>query len=155
MNAAVEDVLIDEKVDYAKLVKVTTATNGLRSLETDAVEVTMIKGKINEAVVKAIAKSDAKIKLPLGSLLGSELFAGLGPTITVRLKMSAHASSTVNSELVSSGLNQTMHRISLPLNVDLRVILSKEVLSTEISTTVVLADTVIIGDVPSGLLTGG
>jgi sporulation protein YunB len=155
IHQTVEDVLIHEKVTYETLVRVVAdPETAVRTLQTDAAAVTLLEGKINQAIEKTIGKKDAVIKLPLGALLGSELFAGAGPNIKVRLNMTAHVQSDIRSDVVSSGLNQTMHRILMPLEVELNVILPHEILKTSVSTVVCLADTVLIGAVPGGLLTG-
>ncbi|MDR1927719.1 MAG: sporulation protein YunB [Oscillospiraceae bacterium] len=153
ITQAVEQVLLEEKVSYERLVDLRTEGETIRSIETNALEINLVKGKINAAVEKAVALRNAKLRLPLGALLGSDLFAGAGPKITVPLTMTGHALSDVHSDLVSSGVNQTMHRILLSLHVTLSVILPDKIATAEVETTVCLAETVIVGSVPNGLIT--
>lgn len=153
ISAAVEQVLTEDRVTYEHLVSYTADSNGIRSIQTNALEVNLIRAKINDAVEEAVTLRHGKLRLPLGALLGSELFAGRGPNIVVPLSMTGHALSDIRSDLSSSGLNQTMHRILMDLTVSVSVILPEKTLSTEIEMTVCLAETVIVGSVPNGMIT--
>jgi len=153
ISAAVEQVLTSEQVTYERLVGCDTDENGIRAIQTNAVEINLLRGKINGAVEKAVTLRRARLKLPLGALLGSNLFAGAGPNVTVPLTMAGSALSDIRSDLSSSGVNQTMHRILMDLRVTLSVILPGGTESNEIELTVCLAETVIVGSVPQGLIT--
>jgi sporulation protein YunB len=152
VTEAVETVLLREKISYETLVTLRVSGGGIESIETNTREVNLLKAKINEAVESAVAQRKARLKLPLGALMGVDLLAGWGPKIGVSLAMTGHALSTVKSDLVSSGVNQTMHRILMPLHVSISVILPGGVSTVEIETTVCLAETVIVGSVPQGLI---
>ena len=153
ISAAVEQVLADEQLTYERLVGYGEDENGIRAIRTDAVEVNLLRGKINDAVEKAVTLRRGRLKLPLGALLGSNLFAGAGPNITVPLTMAGSALSDIRSDLSSSGVNQTMHRILMDLRVTLSVILPGGTADNEIELTVCLAETVIVGNVPQGIIT--
>ena len=153
VSAAVEQVLTEEQVTYERLVGCGEDENGVRVIRTDAAEINLLRGKINDAVEKAVALRRGRLKLPLGALLGSNLFAGAGPNISVPLTMAGSALSDIRSDLSSSGINQTMHRILMDLRVTLSVILPGGTADSEIELTVCLAETVIVGNVPQGLIT--
>jgi len=153
VSAAVEQVLTDEQVTYERLVTCAAGESGISAIQTNAVEVNLLRGKINDAVEKAVTLRRARLKLPLGALMGSNLFAGAGPNITVPLTMAGSALSDIRSDLSSSGVNQTMHRILMDLRVSLSVILPGGTETNEIELTVCLAETVIVGSVPQGLIT--
>jgi sporulation protein YunB len=155
ITQAVEQVLLEEQITYERLVMLSDGGAGVRSIETNALEVNMLRGKINAAAEEAVALRNAKLRLPLGALLGSDLFAGSGPKLAVPLTMTGHALSDIRSDLTSSGVNQTMHRILMDLHVALSVILPGEIVTTEISVTVCLAETVIVGAVPDGIMSYG
>jgi len=152
ISAAVERVLTEEKVTYERLVGYADE-NGIRSIQTDAAEINLLRGKINSAVEQAVARRRGRLKLPLGALMGSSLFAGTGPNISVPLSMAGSALSDIKSDLSSSGVNQTMHRILMDLRVTLSVILPGGAVDHEINLTVCLAETVIVGNVPQGIIT--
>ena len=153
ITAAIEDVLIEERVNYERLVGFSADENGIRSIRTNALEVNLIRAKINAAVEKAVSLRHGRLRLPIGALLGSELFAGMGPNIVVPLAMTGSALSDIRSDLSSSGVNQTMHRILMDLTVEISVILPGGAQTSEINMTVCLAETVIVGNVPNGIIT--
>jgi len=152
ISSAVEQVLADEQVSYERLVGY-GGGDDIRAIQANAVEINLLRGKINNAVEKAVTLRRARLKLPLGALLGSNLFAGAGPNITVPLTMAGSALSDIRSDLSSSGVNQTMHRILMDLRVSLSVILPGGTVDSEIKLTVCLAETVIVGNVPQGIIT--
>jgi len=152
ISAAVEQVLSDEQVSYERLVGY-SGQDDIRAIRTNAAEVNLLRGKINDAVEKAVTLRRARLKLPLGALLGSNLFAGAGPNVIVPLTMAGSALSDIRSDLSSSGVNQTMHRILMDLRVTLSVILPGGAQASEIELTVCLAETVIVGNVPQGIIT--
>jgi len=152
ISAAVEQVLAEEHVTYERLVGYADE-NGIRSIQTNAMEINLLRGKINGAVERAVSLRRGRLRLPLGALLGSNLFAGAGPNVTVPLSMAGSALSDIRSDLSSAGVNQTMHRILMDLRVTLSVILPGGAQAHEIDLTVCLAETVIVGNVPQGLIT--
>jgi len=153
ISAAVAQVLAEEQVTYERLVGVGADENGIRSIQTNALEINLLRGKINSAVERAVSLRRGRLKLPLGALMGSNLFAGAGPNITVPLSMAGSALSDIRSDISGAGVNQTMHRILMDLRVTLSVILPGGAQAHEIALTVCLAETVIIGNVPQGLIT--
>lgn len=105
VSSAVKAVLTEEQVTYERLVAYAMDENGIRSIQTNAVEINLLRAKINTAVEQAVALRRGLLKLPLGALMGSNLFAGAGPNITVPLTMTGNALSDVRSDLSSSGVN--------------------------------------------------
>jgi len=153
ISAAVEQVLGEERVTYERLVYYSGDESGTRSIQTNAMEINLLRGKINGAVERAVSLRRGRLRLPLGALMGSSLFAGAGPNITVPLSMAGSALSDIRSDVTGAGVNQTMHRILMDLRVTLSVILPGGAQAHEIDLTVCLAETVIIGNVPQGLIT--
>ena len=152
VTAAVEEVLVQQQVTYERLVRY-TEEGGLRSIQTNALEANLLRAQITEAVEKAVTMRRGRLRLPLGALLGSSLFAGAGPKISVPLAMTGHALSDIRSDLTSAGVNQTMHRVLMDLRVSISVILPGGAEESELALTVCLAETVIIGAVPNGIIT--
>jgi len=152
VTAAVEEVLARRGVPYERLER-STEEGGVRSMQTNALEVNLLRAEMTEAVEKAVTLRCGRLRLPLGALLGSSLFAGAGPKISVPLAMTGHALSDIRSELSSGGLNQTMHRVLMDLHVSVSVILPGGAQESALDLMVCLAETVIVGEVPNGILT--
>jgi len=152
ISFAVEQVLAEVEVSYETLVRYSTDTDGIRSIQTNAREVNLLRAQINSAVEDAVNLRRGRLRIPFGALMGSDLFAGRGPNISVPLRMAGSAISDIRSDLSSAGLNQTMHRILMDLVVTISVILPGGAETFEIEMTVSLAETVIVGNVPGGLI---
>jgi len=152
ISFAVEHVLAEAELSYDKLVNYSTSEDGIRSIQTNAREVNLLRAQINSAVEDAVNLRRGRLRIPFGALMGSELFAGRGPNISVPLRMAGSAISDIRSDLSSAGLNQTMHRILMDLVVTISVILPGGAETFQVEMTVSLAETVIVGNVPGGLI---
>jgi len=152
ISYAVERVLAEVQVSYDNLVSYSVSEDGIRSIQTNALEVNLLRAQINMAVEDAVNLRRGRLRIPFGALMGSELFAGRGPNIRVPLRMAGSALSDIRSDLSTAGLNQTMHRILMDLIVTISVILPGGAETFEIEMTVSLAETVIVGNVPGGLI---
>jgi len=53
-----------------------------------------------------------------------------------------------NNSVVTAGINQTKHQINLEVIVDIDVLIPWDTVSTQVVTEVLIADTVIVGQVP-------
>lgn len=88
------------------------------------------------------------VGIPLGNLLGGELFSGRGPEIPVRILLARSASAHMESEFRSAGINQTMHRILFTVTVTLTVLTPSHPTEIVLQQSFPVAETVIVGDVP-------
>ena len=152
ISAAVEQVLTEEQVSYDRLVSYSVSDDGIRSIQTNALEVNLLRARVNVAVEEAVTLRRGRLRIPMGAIMGSELFAGRGPNISVPLRLAGSALSDIRSDLSTAGLNQTMHRILMDLTVTISVILPGGAETFEVEMTVALAETVIVGNVPGGLI---
>lgn len=57
--------------------------------------------------------------------------------------------SEINSEFTAVGINQTLHRIYLNLSCSISILTPFQTVNKEVSTKVLLTETVIVGEVPS------
>lgn len=90
-----------------------------------------------------------QVTLPLGNLAGSSMLMGKGPDVTVNMMMFTSAYTTFQSELAAAGINQTEHRLTLHVIVNIDVLVPWGRLTTETDTEVIIAETVILGEVPN------
>ena len=88
------------------------------------------------------------IEIPLGNLFGSKLFSGTGPYIPVKIMSVTSVNSSLENEFLSVGINQTMHKIYIDAIIDLSVMVPGYESVVSVSTTVLIAETVIVGKVP-------
>ena len=87
--------------------------------------------------------------IKLGSFLGSNLFAGRGPNVNIKMQLIGNLDTDLKSQFISNGINQTLHRIYLEISCNIIILTPYETIEDKIVNQVLLAEGVIIGDVPS------
>ena len=108
---------------------------------------------INDEIL-ALDTSD--IGIPMGSLILPEFLSGKGPVIPVHILSIRNSDANFASAFSQAGINQTLHQLTMFVSVDVAVLVLGQTSSFTISSEVVVAETVIVGDVPDTFLqTGG
>jgi len=92
--------------------------------------------------------------VPVGSLTNVGILNGRGPKVPVKLNLESSADVSFQTEFDSAGVNQSCHRITM--TVKARAYSQSQRFETRVEeqTVTVLAETVVIGDVPDVALTG-
>ena len=108
---------------------------------------------INDEIL-ALDTSD--IGIPIGSLILPEFFSGKGPGIPVHILSIRNSDAVFSSHFSQAGINQTLHQLVMEVQVDVAVLVLGQTSTFAVSSQVVVAETVIVGDVPDTYLqTGG
>lgn len=161
INEAVQEVLGEEGVTYEKIANITYNSQGeITALSIDPVKINTLKSKISLRIAEKISGIDnEEIMLPLGTILGMELFAGRGPNLKFYTSLSGNAITDFSSKFESAGINQTRHQIMIDVTSDIYIISSKgSAGKITVTTSVCAAETLIVGEVPSvyaGIDVGG
>lgn len=92
------------------------------------------------------------VGIPVGNLTGVTLLMGRGPKLPVKIMLLSSSSIEFSNGVVTAGINQTKHQISLNVNVDTNLMLPWGTKSDAVQTQVLIADTVIVGKVPDTYL---
>ncbi len=122
----------------------------LDRLYTDTKTLNDIKATFAASLTRSLKKNTVKVEVPLGDIIGLPSTLGRGPCLPVRITGYSAAVTDVQSEFISAGINQTLHRISMTVNVECTLILPRlKTHKISQTATVPLSETVIIGDVPS------
>ncbi len=150
VNAAVLKTLEELPDDYESFIQVDYGENGeIRSLQAHAAAVNRVKASVNTAVCEAVAKSELQsFSIPLGTLSGVAVLSGKGPPVTCRTMVLNTPVVTLQSDLTAAGINQTLHRIDINVTVMLTVTLPMQTDTISLETGFLLAQTVLVGDVP-------
>ena len=96
--------------------------------------------------------AEAGISIPLGAALGSQLFAGSGPRITVRIVPVGAVSTEFKSEFSAAGINQTRHRIFLRIDTTVQMVIPTGTQTAHVSAHVPVAESIIVGEVPDSFV---
>ena len=84
-----------------------------------------------------------------------EFFSGKGPSIPVHILAIRNSEASFSSEFSQAGINQTLHQLVMHVEVDAAVLVLGETSTFSVSSQVVVAETVIVGDVPSTFIQSG
>ena len=151
INDAVLAELENEDADYSKLVTLTTNADGeVISLESNVMNINKLKTRIAQRLEREIERlSEIDIQIPIGTLLGIQLLHGKGFSVGMTVQPMGFATASIISEFSEAGLNQTLHRIVIEIKADVDAIIPGFSTRVPVKTTIVAAETVIVGRVPN------
>lgn len=151
INDAVAAEIESENADYSKLVTLTTNADGeVISLESNVMNINKLKTRIAQRLEREIARlSEVNIEIPIGNLLGIQLLHGKGFCVGMTVQPIGCTTATIISEFTEAGLNQTLHRIVIEINADVDAVIPGYSTRVPVKTTIVAAETVIVGRVPN------
>jgi len=157
-NDAIARQIANGTIAYDRLVYFEKDLNGrITALKTNMSEVNRLKTDILNIINDEILSLDTSdIGIPLGSLFLPELLSGRGPAIPVHILSIRNSDAYFVSHFEQAGINQTLHKLTMVVSIDVSVLVLAETTSFTMSSKVVVAETVIVGDVPDTFLqTGG
>ena len=157
-NDAIARQIADGIIQYDRIVFFEKDLDGrITALKTNMSEVNRLKTDILNIINDEILALDTSdIGIPLGSLFFPEVFSGKGPAIPVHILSIRNSDATFSSNFAQAGINQTLHQLTMLVSVDVAVLVLGQTGSFTITSEVVVAETVIVGDVPNTFLqTGG
>ena len=157
-NDAIAKQIASGDIQYDRIVFFEKDLDGrITALKTNMSEVNRLKTDILNIINDEILALDhSDIGIPLGSLFFPELLSGKGPAIPVDILSIRNSAANFVSHFSQAGINQTMHRLNMEVSIDVAVLVLGQTSSFTLSSEVVVAETIIVGDVPQTFLqTGG
>ena len=157
-NDAIAKQIAPGVIQYDRIVYFEKDLDGrITALKTNMSEVNRLKTDILNLINDEILALDTSdIGIPLGSLFLPELLSGKGPAIPVHILSIRNSDAAFTSAFSQAGINQTLHQLVMVVSVDVSVLVLGQTSSFTVNSEVVVAETVIVGDVPSTYLqTGG
>ena len=150
INDAINAQISSGAVDYSRIIYLEKDVNGnITALRTNMAEVNRLKTLTLELLCGDLLEMDTEeLCIPLGSILMPSFFAGKGPGLPIRIIALSTSDADFYSEFSAAGINQTLQRILLELRINLTVLTPVGTESVEVASTVVVAETVIVGSVP-------
>lgn len=157
INDAVSKQISNGNIAYDRIVYFEKDLNGrITALKTNIGEVNTLKTQtlntINEEILDT---EDFDIGIPIGSLFMPEFLSGRGPQIPVRILSVRNSDATFESSFVHAGINQTLHQLNMCVMVDVTVLVLGRTLNFTVTSQIVVAETIIVGDVPDTFLQAG
>ena len=150
VSAAVNEAVENGQIDYNNFVIFDKDETGhITPLRSNVAEVNRMQGMIADEILHRLSElSTSELEIPLGTLTGSALLAGRGPSLFVRMQAVGSASAAFRNQFTSAGINQTRHQIFLDVDVYMSILLPGMKTSTKVSNEIAVAETVIVGGVP-------
>lgn len=156
-NDAISRQIENGNIQYDRIVYFEKDLNGrITALKTNIGEINHLKTDILNIVNSQILALDSSdIGIPLGSLFLPELFSGKGPAIPVHILSIRNSEASFSSQFSQAGINQTLHQLIMTVDVDAAVLVLGQTSTFSVSSQVVVAETIIVGDVPSTFIQSG
>lgn len=153
-NDAIAKQIADGVIQYDRIVYFEKDLDGrITALKTNMSEVNRLKTDILNIINDEILALDTSdLGIPLGSLFLPEFLSGKGPAIPVHILSIRNSDANFISHFSQAGINQTLHQLTMVVSVDVAVLVLGQTSSFTISSEVVVAETVIVGDVPDTFL---
>ena len=157
-NDAIAKQIAAGDIQYDRIVYFEKDLDGrITALKTNMSEVNRLKTDILNIINDEILALDTSdIGIPMGSLFLPELFSGKGFVIPMQILSIRNSDANFVSHFSQAGINQSLHQLIMEVSVDVAVLVLGETDSFTVASEVVVAETVIVGDVPQTYLqTGG
>ena len=158
INDAINRQIESGNIQYDRIVYFEKDLEGrITALKTNMSEVNRLKTEILNRINEDILAMDAdQLGIPLGSLVLPEVFSGRGPGIPVEILSIRNSDASFSSRFTEAGINQTLQQLIMEVSVDVTVLVLGKTDSFTVTSQVVVAETVIVGQVPNTFLqTGG
>ena len=138
-------------MNYDKLITLEKDYSGnITALKANTPVINILQAKITKEVVLLENSDVTDIKIPIGNALGGVVFSGRGPSFVVKILSVTDVQAEFINYFYEEGINQTRHSIVLEVSavIDLYVPGSPDTRTT-VTAEVVVAETVIVGQVPN------
>lgn len=158
INDAIDRQIEDGNIQYDRMVYFEKNLDGrITALKTNMSEVNRLKTDILNLINDEIlALSTDDLGIPIGSLILPELLSGRGPNIPIQIMSIRNSDASFSSHFTEAGINQTLQQMNMHVSVDVTILVLGKTESFTISSQVVVAETIIVGDVPDTYFqTGG
>ena len=157
INEAVDAYIARGQLRYEDLVTLERrADGGVAAARIDLAAVNQMKSVVlRELDERVPVRVREKVDVPLGNVLLPALLSGRGGSLPVRLVSLRSTNAELESGFSDAGVNQTLHTLALRVEVDLLLLTPAGLLSRQVTCSVPIAQTIIVGSVPSILFNTG
>lgn len=149
-NEAVLNVLSKNDITYSDISIVSRDGNGnITGIEIDTQKVNILKSSLSNEISRIVAdRNKYDLHIPVGTLFGNEYTTGYGPKIKFKMQLTETAILDFESRFEAAGINNVLHQIIIKIDVNASVLMMGCTESFSVSTTALVAQTVIAGAVP-------
>ena len=153
VNAASTQVLQEGDYDADWFVSFEKNEAGeVTAISSNMTHINALSALLLDRVIGLTGNRNLTVSIPAGNLTGLSLLMGRGPGIPVEIMVLTSSHVEFRNNIVTAGINQTKHQISLLVIVDIDVLVPWGTESAQICTELLIADTVVVGQVPETYL---
>lgn len=147
VNTTVHQVM--EQVAGGEYYTFQTDTAGrITALSVNVDQISRITTEILDVTMKTDDGAPIELDIPLETLVGINLIRGLEIPLPVRILMLTTPDVNYHNELISAAINQSKYQLYLHVDVEIDILIPWKRSTAEVETDVLLAETVIVGEVP-------
>ena len=142
---------IIKKYNYDTFFTIEKDENGnIQMINANVLKINQITSDIAISIQKRLdSEQKNDIYIPCGAITGIKYLSGFGPRIKLNISSSGSIDTDLKSEFVSQGVNQTMHRVYLQIKINVSVLTSFKTIKKAIENQVLIAEHIIVGEIPS------
>ena len=147
--------LLAEEPDLCReLYTVGTGPDGaVATLEADSAKLSALRTTLLERITRQVESLDSKeLSIPLGSLTGWSLLSNRGPSLGVEVLAVSIPTAEFRSAFQAAGVNQTLHRVTLEVNVEVMMLLPGGTTVENVDLSLPVSEIVVVGEVPQTYL---
>lgn len=127
--------------------------NNVIAVQSNVVRMNQISSEIAMKVQEKLSVMRTEnLKIPMGVLFGYDILNTTGPNFNLNVIPIGSVEADFRSDLSEAGINQTRHRIIVEIKSKFRIVLPLISEEEEMITSVPVAETVIVGNVPGTYL---
>ena len=126
----------------------------VQSVQADTAKLTSLQYMLEGDLTHSMEEGAVDFSIPLGTLLGLQLFSGRGPDIAVKVIPLSHVETRVETGFSAAGVNQTKLQTDLVFSVQLCAVLAGMQAQTTAQSTICVAQAVIVGETPQFFMEG-
>lgn len=142
--------IVMEKYKYEDLCTVVKdENNNVKMIKSNVMSVNEITSDVAIRIQSEIDKYEADdIYIRLGSFTGNKFLVGRGPKVYFKISSIGNVDTNLKSEFISAGINQTLHKVYLEVKCKITILTPFSQVNEEITNQILIAEAVILGDVP-------
>lgn len=148
-SQSVEYIIDELNLQYSDIINTNYNNGTVVSITANTPKVNKIKSKIILKTQKLLKKySCLETVVQLGSLSGFNMLSNRGPDIHILYDLYCSTTASIDSKFRSSGLNQTCHSVIVNVAVKYCLVLNDGDHVSTVNNDFIIAETVIVGEVP-------
>ena len=149
MNSSVADVVMSSIV-YDELVTIISDEFGnISMIQANSLEINNLSKDLALTCEQRISEYGGKgVTIPIGTFTGIPLLVGRGPRIKVKMTPVGSVYCRFSSKFDTAGINQTVHKIYINISANVSVIMPLSSRNFIAEQQVLIAESVIVGQVP-------